>query len=377
MKTVRAASGGVPILAMVAWLATPGVGRCGETDVLREELTALARQVARVLQDEGASAIVVGPFAGPAGKAASGQAGIRKILIEVLQEAGVTVGGGPGLEIQGSYAPVEDDRSGRLALDIEWSIKDRDGKILGKGRRGVFGDAVMAQVLGLTVEFKPDAPDEQKERRIRTAAENPEVYISGRRISAGRSSRFAIEVLVKEGTRYVARQPRQEDGQAFVSIDRDEVYAVRLINDSSHDAMAALSIDGLNCFEFCEKRDGKTGGPLYRQVIIPAQTSATVPGWYVSDRSFESFQVSEYASSAVGRLERPADSDGVGTITAQFYAAWSREADRPSDEPGRVLTAMTRGANATGRGEKISSDVTESHRYMGVLRDSISVRYTR
>ena len=45
---------------------------------------------------------------------------------------------------------------------------------------------------------------------------------------------------------------KDEDGFAFLKINRDEIYAVKLINDSPHDAAVTLTIDGLSVFAFSE-----------------------------------------------------------------------------------------------------------------------------
>ena len=79
--------------------------------------------------------------------------------------------------------------------------------------------------------------------------------------------------------------------------------------------------------------------------------------------------VTAYAKSAAASLNHTAN---IGTITATFQAAWDK--DPPRDEPGRRRGGI---GDATGRGDRIGEDYQEAVRHLGVIRDCISVRYTK
>jgi hypothetical protein len=181
-----------------------------------------------------------------------------------------------------------------------------------------------------------------------------------------------VEILVAaspEGP-FEARAPEVKDGETFVPIRRGEVYVIRLINRSEHDAAVTVAIDGLSMFAFSEVKDAKSGAPKYTHVIVDPGKQSDIKGWHVTNEQSDSFQVTEYAKSAAAELNLQSGS-GLGTITVCFAAAWAKA--RPADEP----EDPTREAAATGRGPRIDQKYTEVVRKIGVLRATVSVRYTR
>ena len=161
---------------------------------------------------------------------------------------------------------------------------------------------------------------------------------------------------------------------AFTKIERGELYAVRLINDSNLDAAVQLSIDGLSMFAFSQLRhkDGsQKGEPLYTTVIVPATKSAIIAGWHVSNDKTDKFLMTEYAKSAAATLNHTSN---LGTITATFQAAWPEGSPAPADEPGKRRGGT---GDATGFGPRIDVKYEEVKRNLGVIRDTVSVRYAK
>lgn len=164
-----------------------------------------------------------------------------------------------------------------------------------------------------------------------------------------------------------------------MAIRRNEVYQVRLINDSEQEVAVQLSIDGLSMFAFSElrhKAGPKKSEPLYTVVIVPAKAigkpgEAIIPGWHRTNEQTDSFQVTAYAQSAAATLRHPAN---IGTITATFQMAWREDHAAPSDEPGKRRGGT---GDATGFGPRVDVMYKEVRRNLGVIRDSISVRYTK
>ena len=127
-----------------------------------------------------------------------------------------------------------------------------------------------------------------------------------------------------------------QDGLAFLAIRRGEVYAVKVNNDSQSDAAVTLTIDGLSMYSFSDNKN-------YEVVFVHAGKSGIIPGWHRTNDVSDSFQVAEYAKSAVAKL-LPSSST-FGTITVSFKAAWPKDSQPPADEPDPKRN--TRSADAT------------------------------
>ena len=172
---------------------------------------------------------------------------------------------------------------------------------------------------------------------------------------------------MKQGENYVSLKPTDKNDLAFVPIQRDQVYAVRLVNDSKHDAGVTLTIDGLNAFTFSENHG-------YTQFVIPAGKTGLIEGWHRTNDVSDAFLVTEYAKSAAAELNQAGGS--LGTITASFSAAWATDQSAPADEPASP-NQFSRAADATGRGPKVDAGFNEVTRQFGVIRGAVSVRYSK
>jgi hypothetical protein len=348
---------------LVAGLGLPARG----AEDLDKEMALVARGIKQLLDGRGQDAIAVGEFTGPARAASSGGAGIKHALIGQLEKMGVRVSRRAELEVKGDYLDVEDQKTRMTALRLKARVIDRSGNEITHFDRGLFDLTTIATLIGLTATLPADAPDEKRNALVTGAIDNPTIHLAGTRIDAGRGSPYAIEILVKTGSDYRPRgAARDDDGFAFLKIRRDEIYAVKLINDSAHDAAVTLTIDGLNVFAFSENTN-------YTHWMIPPRQTLTVPGWHRTNKVSDSFQVTEYAKSAAA--EKLPGSTSVGTITAAFAAAWSPGQPPPPDEaPGKK---GERAGDATGKGPPVATQFTEAIREIGRLRAAISVRYTR
>jgi len=152
--------------------------------------------------------------------------------------------------------------------------------------------------------------------------------------SLGRGE-FDMEILVRDGDGYLAMPLTDKEGRpfsgaglAFVHLEPKCRFAVRLINRSSYDAAIALSVDGLNVFEFAKDRR-----PRY--FFVPKQESIVVAGWRRTSKRTDLFTISEYSKHRLAKtLVNP---DEVRTVTALFHAAWESPQEKPIDERGRLL----------------------------------------
>ncbi len=178
-----------------------------------------------------------------------------------------------------------------------------------------------------------------------------------------------------------AVKPQDRDGLAYVSLRREQEYTVRLVNRSSFEAAARLSIDGLNVFTFCDEKqppklaDGKPnprgGEPPFDLILVPAGASVEVPGWVISRSQVLGFKMTSYPNTAVAQLGR--DPAATGTITATFSAAWKKGDKPPAGEPP---TTRGPGDDGTGFGKPKAIDARPVERQVGAVRASVSVRYS-
>ena len=284
----------VACLAIVTSLAGPSPARAG--DDLHVEMAEVAKQIKLLLDQRGQDAIAVGDFRGPAKLAASAGPAISKALTDELKAIGVAVKRRAELEVNGDYHDVEDKASKLLAVQIKAHIVDRTGdEVVAFEPRGILNVTTIATLIGVTTILPPAASDEDRNKQLTEDVDNPKVHLANTRISAGPDSPYAIEILVKSGTDYHPRAAsKDDDGFAFLKIRRDEIYAVKLINDSPHDAAVTLTIDGLSVFAFSENSN-------YTHWIVRSKEALTIPGWHRTNKVSDSFQVTEYARSAGGR----------------------------------------------------------------------------
>jgi hypothetical protein len=343
------------------------------SDALRQGLSELAKDVKRLMERRGEGALAVGQFTGPASFPATAGPGIAQLLTEELQKLGVAVRPRAQLGVKGEYLAkqipaVDGQNIKQLAVLVKARLEDQLGNTVTEIQleRTIPSDEAVLQVMGTSVQLNTADPATERIKKILASYVRPQTGISGSRISAAPGSRFAIELLVNGQP----RGPREDNGLAFVQIDRGERYAVRLINDSDREMAVRLTIDGLSMYAFSELRhtDGpKLGEPLYNYVILRPQSSALIEGWHRTNDRSDSFLVTEYAKSAAANLNQRA---GIGTITATFSE--SHAGNTSPITAGRGL-----GGNATGFGPSVESKFVAVDRVVGPVLAAVSVRYTR
>lgn len=360
------------LLAVVPWTAIAQASRA--TTNLNLELGEIAKDIKKLLDGRGDDAITIGAFTGPAHLESSSGPVIAQVLSDELKKIGISVKRRANLEIKGDYLDVIDKVSQRLAGKLKARIMDRAGTVIVEFERGVFGDATLGSLFGVTAQLPPNGNDKSRDQAMRDGIDNPRVHFAGNEIATAPNRPFAIEVLVKStGSDYQSRTPKTDNGLAFVGIQRGESYAIRLVNRASHEVAVTLTIDGLNMFAFSNDRNPQTGATNYTQIIVDPNSSVLVKGWYRTDDESEEFLVTEYSKSAAVELNSAAR---IGTITASFAASWPKGSPPPPDEP-KNPSDFARSADATGRGPKFQEKYTSVERNFGVVRDTISVRYTK
>ena len=347
---------------------------------LREVLRPLAKEILDVVvDDQGQSGIIVGDFSGD-GRSNFGP-GISEVLKSLLQELkpGLVKEDAP-LTLKGEYQRINDDKNPSLiVVRTLVTIRDENGKRIDEKSLDIRDTGLIADILGVTVSLPPLATREKRNEELKQADKKPSFKQEGTVIRIASGKPYGVEFLVTSKDKapktaaqwenIPARAPHSENGKAFLDIARDEVYALRIYNDTPHDAAVAISIDGLSVFSFSEIRDVKSGQPKYTRYIVPPG-GGIIPGWHKTNEHADSFLVTEYGKAAAAG--QPTITRGkTGVVTVKFAIAWSGDDIPDAERGGRD------GGNATGFGPPVKVNQTEVERHIGVERDVISVRYTR
>jgi hypothetical protein len=343
---------------------------------LRLELIEAAKDVQLILKDRNEGSVAVGAFTGPSRLSASAGPGIQKVLIEEMQKLRIRVEKQTNLEVKGDYDDVIDKKTQLLAARLKFRVLDRSGKEVAGFEREVFGDATLPSLFGLTAQLPPGGNPQARRKQLEEAIDKPHATVKSSRIAASAESPFALEVLVKgPDGQFRPRPAKTTEGKAFVEIQRGEVYQIRLINEAPHEAAVTLTIDGLSVFAFSDVKD-REGRPRYTNFVLDAKSSSVIKGWHITDQQADEFLVTEYARSARAEKNLLFTPDTVGTITVTFAAAWPKGATPPPGEPPEP-PPFSRSGDATGRGQRIADNLTEVEREFGVVRSTVSVRYTK
>ncbi|WP_417385387.1 hypothetical protein [Gimesia sp.] len=330
-------------------------------DALHLELTALAQDIYKLVDKRGGGAVAVGGFTAASNVRGSSGPDVQLQLSAALQKTGLTVNFEEyKFEVTGNYLGFTDKETGAYGVKIVSRVIDSDGTTLAEFPRLVFGEETVPRMLGISVKTPPNDSAFDRSRKIKDALKNPQVNLRGTRIATTVSSPYSVEILVKDGNDYVARSATLDSKRRpFVGIKKDEVYAVRLVNESDHEAAVNLSIDGINNFCF-----SKTKSTYW---IVPAKSTRLIKGWHKDSSTSIEFKVTGYADTATALLKlKPSTS--IGQISAAFSASWGEGSRKPHDE------ASSRG---TGFGDEVSTKTKQVTRFIGHVRDVIVVRYEK
>jgi hypothetical protein len=251
----------------------------------------------------------------------------------------------------------EEDRFDSVALRVEARLNERNTQgELQSFAINVFGNEAI-QLLGPSVEFPKDLPETGRQKELdKQLGTKSEAFIDGNKTLGAAGGQFGIELLVRQGTSRsgTPRTPQSIDGRSFVKLVSGEECIIRLHNGSTEEAAVALTIDGLSMFAFAE--DG-TGDSF---ILIPPGKTVDIPGWYITGKKTDVFEVSNYAKSAAAAKALPAS--GIGVITARFHIS---------------LPGDGKGEEATKRGRQIDQEYRQERRVIGENRAFVTVRYNR
>lgn len=342
-------------------------------DALTIEVRALASDFAKIIDKKGGGAVAVGEFSASSRIKGSVGPRLQIVLKTELEKLGVNVDPDDfRFEIKGDYQPVKDPGTDLLGVKLIGRLIDSEtGEPLAEKPTGrfVFGKETVPTMLGLNVQSKPNAGPREVSNAAKRALESPNVHIKAKKLAVTTDSPYSIQVLVKQGSSYVARDITPDrKGRPFVELHGDEVYAVRLVNNSKHKAAVDLRVDGVNSFAFSD-----TGSEFW---IIEPGKQLDVIGWHRSNSKSTEFKVvDDFTESAAAKLNvKPSAS--IGLITAAYRAAWGKSENPPSDEM-QLADLGGRLRSATGFGKDVSVRTKQVSLNIGEPRSIIAIRYNR
>ncbi|MFO0811016.1 MAG: hypothetical protein U0746_20495 [Gemmataceae bacterium] len=367
------------LVATLGIVATAGLSPA-QTDALRVEMDAIAKEAADILKSYPTpiNEVRVGDFAGPQAQKVSGGPAIALALTESLPKHGIRVSPDAAVSIVGEYEDVKDPPPQPLLfVQVSATVVDRTGKKLFEcTKRGAFGEALVAGMHGAVVTIPPNLSAKERAKIIEDAIDHPACHVTGPTVQCSADAKYAVQILVASNgsVAYAPRPARVEGNRAFVTLTRDERFGVRLINNSDYDAAAALTLDGLSMYAFSKMRNTK-GDPRYNQVIIDKGKASFIEGWHITNEQSDRFTITEYAKSAAFELKSKAP---TGAIQVTFAAAWPEGSPRPADEPVDAHRfSRSAGPDAIGRGQRFDKKYAEVRYDVGVVRETVIVRYQK
>ena len=115
--------------------------------------------------------------------------------------------------------------------------------------------------------------------------------------------------------------PQVRDGYATFSAKAGDTYKVIVHNHSAMDALASVTVDGLNSFIFSDDNKGRMQenptATYERPYYLKARQSGEVPGWFKENHRCHEFRLARYSPSS-GADADVRDPAAVGTITVLF-----------------------------------------------------------
>jgi hypothetical protein len=200
---------------------------------------------------------------------------------------------------------------------------------------------------------------------LKEALENPAKHppqIHGSVARFGEGSPYGIELLKesKEPGKYVTCALKMDDNARtpYVELQRGDRFAIVIRNDSGHPVAVALSLDGINHFEFSTQVEFKTLGK-----IIVRRESGFVQGWYIDEQELRKFEIMNWGQAAAGQLGRTSD---VGMITATFFQ---------TTNTGKASSPAVPATDAIGVGDSIKNEGTITRATIAEPLGIVSIRY--
>ncbi len=254
------------------------------------------------------------------------------------------------------------EHQGLKILQVKLQILNADTEPLQTVTKEVNDPADVARVLGTTIsELPQQKPAERLANISNSQREAMFSIVHQTQVAAGQRPDLTVEIVRHSNTRNI--QPitiANVDGKPFVDLDLEDRFAVIVRNNSSHDMVAHVSIDGLSVInEFNEDR------VRYPGYFVGKNSQHIVWGWLRTIKE-PIKNVYAFKTNCVGQgaATQRGTKGSRGVITVEFYALANAISPRGS-QPLEIAT-----------GELIDVGFRAKHIAVDTVPSSIvSVRY--
>ncbi len=189
------------------------------------------------------------------------------------------------------------------------------------------------------------------------------------KVQAHEGNPYGVRILSKksdEGEFEPCPVMSSSDGKnQYIYLEKGDIVAVELSNDTNYEAAAEILIDGVTRFALA--RDVAHRGYVN---FVRERSVRRFFGYYLTSSNSNQFVVGRYPDSVAAKL-RP-DSLDVGTITVSFAAAWMGNQRPPLYEERAHVASEEIGMAA---GKEISDNVKLVKKKVGEVRTVITIRY--
>src|SRR6056297_167371 len=327
---------------------------------------------AKILQTTDGKPVQLGDFTPTNLQRVNFGPGLRGRLQEaLLRENPQAVASHAAFIVKGDYSFSKSRENADQPRDIKITARVIDGEFdeeLVQIPVRIDDPVAIAEVLGITGA----PPAERNSPRLEQLFRRPSGALRDRtRLAAADAGQVEVEVYrqASRSSQTPCVISRDVHGDAKISLQRDDVYFIRIHNLHPHEIAARVSIDGLSTFHFSDAsaRD-ENHQPIYNHYIVAPQSAADVQGWFIrvaGTGNTRQFRVSGYADSAAGRLGIP-ESNETGVIHVQISETETRTAK--GGERGKSLgTAL--GQSITVRQTAVEREVLDPHEFVTIRYD--------
>ena len=191
------------LLSILVFLLLMAPQVCANT--VEESLGKMADDIKKYADSKNLSDVRIVGFPGVGEFPTAGGSYLIDELTRLLKQRGLEPKIKSRLVISGEYDEVEDKETKLQAVRLKITIKDREeDKEIPIERRFVKNQNQIARLLGLTLEFPPDADKKARNDELKKQIDKPKPAIQGSVLRAKEDSKFAMEILVNAGDRAIA-----------------------------------------------------------------------------------------------------------------------------------------------------------------------------
>jgi len=300
-----------------------------------------------------------------------GEAEIRRIVLKLFEENGVTVTPSAtwGLRIECKFGNVVDpaDAKGEVVGQIfTLQLASPTGDDPAALRVAVPGVDSLVRVTAVCVDASGEPSTAAIDKKVLAVlGEKPTVFAKDSAVRSSETSAYQVELLIDDKPVMIENQ----DGLAVAKLPVEKAFTVRLKNHSKLDAAADLRLDGVSAFEFTTIR--KENRPAFTHYVIPPGETVDVKGWHKDHKTAFDFRVKTFAESAAGELKLDQEVTRR-TIAVYFSLAWLKGQPQPKEEPAHPRGDPSYGI---GRGTEFNDPTKEVEKTIGSLQASVVIRY--